>query len=169
VVILGLANAAPALLRTIPRPLLPGALRADQRLEREIDMYRPLASRIGDDDVVMADLNVSRHVPAFAGKVVAFIDPEAFVPDEQRRREETSRFFAEIAPVERQDIIRRYGVKFAAIDRRSPVGASLGRWLDTQATVFDDGRLQIVRVLPETSRAGTAAGQGLAASNRPRH
>src|SRR5262249_16199011 len=82
VVVFGLANVAPAPLRTIPRPLLPRSLRADPRLEREIDVYRPMASAIGDDDVVMADLNISRHVPAVAGKVVGFVDPEAFVPDE---------------------------------------------------------------------------------------
>jgi len=146
-VVLGLTSVAPALLRVIPRPLLPGSLRNDPRLEREIDTYGPLASaHIGDDDVVMADLNVSRHVPAFGGKVVGFIDPEAFIPDEEARRQSTSRFFADISVEERRSLIARYDVRFVAVDMRNPLEASFRRWLEVQRVAFDDGRLRVVHV-----------------------
>jgi hypothetical protein len=146
VVVLGLINVAPALLRAVPRPLLPVPLRADRRLEREMDVYRPLAPYIGDDDVVMADLNVSRHVPAFGGRVVGFIDPEAFVPDEDARREATSRFFADISAAERDALIARYLVKLVAVDKTNPQTPSFSRWLDAQHVVFEDARLRLVRI-----------------------
>ncbi len=146
---IGLANAAPALLRVVPRPLLPGRLRADPRLERELDTYTLLASQVGGDDVVMADLNVGRHVPAFAGKVVAFIDPEAFVPDQESRRQAVFRFFDEASADEREAIITRYGVKFVAVDARSPLPASTDRWLASHAAAIPgDGRLRLFRMSP---------------------
>jgi hypothetical protein len=147
IALFGLVNVAPGILRAVPRTLLPASVRADPRLEREVDVYRTIASApIGGDDVVMADLNVSRHVPAFAGKVVAFIDPEAFIPDEDARRQAVDRFFAEITTAERDALIARYDVKFVAIDEHNPFGASFRRWVDTQRVVFDDGRLRLVRV-----------------------
>ena len=146
VVVLGLANAAPTLLRTIPRPLLPRTLAADPRLEREIDIYQPLASVVDENDVVMADLNVSRHVPAFGGRVVAFIDPEAFISDEDARREATFRFFGDIRSDERQAIISRYGVTLVAIDKKNPLPPSMAGWLNSQRTLLDDAHLRVVRV-----------------------
>jgi alpha-1,6-mannosyltransferase len=145
----GVAIAAPALVRAAPRPLLPAGIRGDPRLERMTDVYRPLRAIVGRDDVVIADVNVSRHVPAFAGKVVGFIDPEAFVADERSRREALYRFFDDkTSDDERRAILRAYHASFIAIDLRQqtlapPTAASIAR---LGHVVFDNGRMRVFKV-----------------------
>ncbi|MGQ0734067.1 MAG: hypothetical protein ACT4QD_10460 [Acidobacteriota bacterium] len=146
--LVGTANMAPGLVRAVPRALLPPALAADPRLERAIDLYGRIGSFIGPDDIVMADLNVSRHLPAFAGKVVAFIDPEAFVPDEHDRRQATNRYFSDISTEERRALAKRFGATFVVVDRRTTlITESLRLSLATLGeVVHDDGRLVVVKL-----------------------
>lgn len=147
VIALGLLNVSPALLRVLPRALLTRAWLADPRLEREIDVYGPLTGHIGEDDVVMADLNISRHVPAFGGKVVAFIDPEAFVPDYDLRRQAMSTFLGTASTDERRAIAATYTVRFVAIDLRNGIAAPTERSLEELGPiVFDNGRLRLFQL-----------------------
>jgi hypothetical protein len=146
VVLIGAANMAGGLLRAVPRGLLPATLQADPRLEPAAPLYAPLAQVIGADTVVLADLNFSRHMPAFTGKVVAFIDPEAFVPDDDERRAAVTRFFADISTTERLRLLDRYDARFVAVDQRA--GALPKPLRDSLALVGrilnDDGRFLLI-------------------------
>jgi hypothetical protein len=113
-------------------------------------MYREAARHVGDDAVVLGDLNVSRFFPALAGKVVAFIDPEAFVPDHDDRRRAVTRFFCRISPDERRALAATYNVAFVAVDRRFKdldpmVRSDIER---IGSLVHDDGRLLLFRLAP---------------------
>jgi hypothetical protein len=119
VLLVGTANMAGGLLRAVPHALLPATLQADPRLAPAVPLYAPLSQVIGADAVVLADLNFSRHLPAFTGKVVAFIDPEAFVPDHDERRAAVTRFFADISTAERLSLLDRYDARFVAVDQRA--------------------------------------------------
>jgi hypothetical protein len=156
----GVFNTAPGLIRAVPRALLPAGARLDARLERVPPIYWPLVPHIGPDAVVMADINISRHLPAFAGKVIGFIDPEAFVPDEHARREALFRFFGDATLEERRALLREYGAEFIAVDlARAPLTAADRADLTALGTVvYDDGRMMIVRVSAMGETAGGAAG-----------
>ena len=150
VVVLGLANMSAGIVRGLPRALLPASLATDPRLDQPGDFYLPLRDVIGPDDVVMADLNFSRHLPAFTGRVVGFIDPEAFIPDEQDRRDDVTRFFANISGDERRQLMDRYAVRFVGVDQRT---ASLSPEVraDLEAlgrVVRNDGRLLVIERTP---------------------
>lgn len=154
VTVAGVLNAMPALVRAVPRGLLPARFAQDPRLDRMIDVYRPLAGRVAQDAVVMADVNVSRHVPAFAGKVVGFIDPEAFVPDQTERREAVYRFFTDISSAERRAILDAYRAVFIVFDtKQSPLTPTARAALaDLGEVSYEDGRLLLLRVASADER-----------------
>jgi hypothetical protein len=148
VVVAGTLNAVPAIVRMIPRPLLPATIAADPRLERTLDVYHAAARHVEGDAVVLGDLNVSRFFPALAGKVVAFVDPEAFVPDHDERRRAVDRFFCRIPLTDRRAIASAYDVAFVAVDRRfkdlDPIVRSDIERIGS--LVHDDGRLLLFRL-----------------------
>lgn len=155
VVIAALANMSAGLVRGIPLALLPSSVANDPRLERAIDVYRPIAPLIGPDDVVMASVPVSRFIPALSGRVVGFIDPEAFVADELERRQAIFRFYTDIGADERRAILARYNAAFVLVDRTQlALSPSLAAFLGTLGSVaYDDGRLLLVRIAADGAGA----------------
>lgn len=150
VVILGLLNIAPGLIRMVPRQLLPPSMSDDPRLERLLDLYSPLVPLIGADEVVMADASISTHLPGLTGKVVGFGAPEAFIEDELARRHALNRFFGDATTEERRALLSAYGASFVVVDRRlTPMTAGLTSSLNELGDVIrDDGRLVVVKVRP---------------------
>jgi hypothetical protein len=146
----GLANMSAGLIRAVPRAVLPQTLANDPRLDQPGGLYASLRGVIGPDDVVLADLNFSRHLPAITGRVVGFIDPEAFIPDEQQRREAVTRFFAPASPDERRRLIDHYDVRFIAVDQRTAaMTRELRKELESLGpVVHDDGRLLVIELTP---------------------
>ena len=149
-----LLNATSALVRAIPRGLLPRSIADDPRLERTLDLYRFVPRYVGEDDVVLADLNVGRYLPALAGKVVAFIDPEAFVPDHDTRRMAVHRFFlGDISTDERRTLVDTYHAAWVVIDLKSNslTAAVLTSIEQLGSVVHDDGRIRVFRLKQTTA------------------
>jgi hypothetical protein len=151
VAIAGLVNIAPGLIRLVPRGLLPSSLLRDPRLARQLDLYSPVLSFIGPDDVVMADESAALILPGLAGKVVGFTAPEAFVPDELVRREAVGRFFGPATTDDRRALLAAYHASFVVVDRKTtPMTPELIASLhELGSVVSDDGRVTVIRVRAE--------------------
>jgi hypothetical protein len=69
-------------------------------------------------DVVLSDMNTSWIVPAFGGKVVATLNPLAFVPDYETRSKDVELFFSDAAShSDRLEIVKRYEVDFLLLNK----------------------------------------------------
>lgn len=97
-------------------------------------------------DVVVADLFTGWPVPAWGGKVVASLQPLAFISDHQERRALLGRFFAPNTPdPERRAFLARYGADYVLLDRSlqpSPLVEALSRLGEP---VYDDSRFLLMR------------------------
>ena len=85
-----------------------------------VSELRRLAPFIPERAVVMAPDNISRLLPAFSGKVVVALRGGFFMsPEEKSGRYEDSQkvYSAETPPIERKEILKRYGVKYLLFDR----------------------------------------------------
>ncbi|MGQ0734068.1 MAG: hypothetical protein ACT4QD_10465 [Acidobacteriota bacterium] len=155
VVVAGMINLAPGFVRFVPRTLLPASLADDPRLARIAHAYADLPRYISPDDVVMADANIGRILPSWAGRVIAVSTPQPFVADDAARRDDVRRYFADAGADERRAIARRYGARAVLIDRiLAPIDPAASDSLDTLGTVvYDDGRLRLIRFSPDTGEA----------------
>lgn len=119
--VVGLVFASPALLRIVPRTVLPGHLRAEERLEPATDQGSFLVGVIPPDAVVAAFPNdLSDAAPAFAGKVVSTPKPMPFVDDEVERAAGVRRLFSDRASAAlRQETAADYGVEYLVYDERA--------------------------------------------------
>jgi hypothetical protein len=87
---------------------------------RMISDLRRLASFIPERAVVMAPDNISRLLPAFSGKVVGARRGGFFVSFEDRNRRYTDNqkvYSAKTSPLEREELLKRYGVSYLLFDR----------------------------------------------------
>ena len=82
--------------------------------------YAFLGRLTGQYDVVLSDLESSKVVPAYGGKVVAAGHPFAFVRDQDVRQNAVARFFdGEADDREREAVLARYGVNHLLL-RKTP-------------------------------------------------
>jgi hypothetical protein len=103
------------------RPVLLACFRSHE--VSEYDQYKFLSGATAQYDVVLSDLATSDYVPAFTGKVVAMLKPLPFVPDAEARRADVTRFFSASCPqAEREQIIRKYDVKWILLNKESVPG-----------------------------------------------
>jgi hypothetical protein len=68
----------------------------------------------------MAPDNISRLLPAFSGKVVVAVRGGFFMSPEEKsgRYEDNQKVYSEkTPPLERKEILKRYGVKYLLFDR----------------------------------------------------
>jgi hypothetical protein len=84
------------------------------------DSYATIASiarRVPQYEVVMADLETSRRVPVWGGKVVGWDGALPFITDVDDRKLDVERFFAEgTTQAERTEILNRWGAGWVVID-----------------------------------------------------
>jgi len=87
---------------------------------RTISDLRRLAPFIPERAVVMAPDNISRLLPAFSGKVVVARGGGFFMSSEERDRRYADNkkvYSAETSPLEREELLKRYGVSYLLFDR----------------------------------------------------
>jgi len=87
---------------------------------RVISDLQRLASLIPERAVVMAPDNISRLLPAFSGKVVVAHRGGFFMSSEERNRRYVDNekvYSAETSPLEREELLKRYGVSYLLFDR----------------------------------------------------
>ena len=108
--------------------------------------YTFLARLTGQYDVVVADPLSGWPVPAWGGKVVASLQPLAFISDHQQRRELLRGFFAADTPdEERRAFLARYGVDYVLLNRSrqpAPLFEMLSR---VGEPIHDDSRFLLLR------------------------
>lgn len=106
------------------------------------------------DAVTLAGLKTGRGIPVYAGKVVAYNNPQAFVDDQAQRQADVRRFFSpSTTPAEKRAIVDRYGVTYVFLDRDQANDASLApaaiRVLGPVVRA-EDG-FELIRVAPAAS------------------
>jgi hypothetical protein len=87
---------------------------------RMISDLQRLASFIPERAVVMAPDRISKLLPAFSGKVVVARRGGFFVSSEERNRRYADNekvYSAETSPLEREGLLKRYGVSYLLFDR----------------------------------------------------
>lgn len=115
------------------------------------DLYAWLPSFVGRDTVVLAEVDAAWPIPAFAGRIVAALHPQAFVPDQGRREVDVRRALDPTTSVlAREEILRRYKVRFLLFGPSTPAArelSMLGR------VVYQDGTWILVDLaLPHERR-----------------
>ena len=116
----GLLFASAALLRMVPRPILPSDLATDERLAPASGGTDFLTELVPDDAVVAAfPYDLSDVTPAFAGKVASTPKPMPFV-DEAPREVLVGRLFGNnVDLVQRQQLVTDNGIDFLLFDDRA--------------------------------------------------
>ena len=77
-----------------------------------------LLSPVGEDDVVLSDLQTSWLVPGINGKIVAALHYELFVPQQRQRQRDLETFFATDSEAERRKILQRYNVRWIILNHQ---------------------------------------------------
>jgi hypothetical protein len=108
-VLAGVALSYSAVVRMVPRPLLPEFVRNDPRLETAFDYVIPMRSVIAEGDVVLAPLEISTPMASAGADLVVF-RPVPFVHDQQQRRDDVEAYFENPDP----SILSKYQVDWIA-------------------------------------------------------
>jgi hypothetical protein len=129
----GIATAAILLLavelvnmRTGIRDSLPNASADSDAGTSRFRDYSDVFRGTDRDAVTLAGLKAGRGIPVYAGKVVGYNNPEAFVDDQARRQDDVNRFFERSETLsDRRAIVNRYGVDYIFLDRQQPPEGTL--------------------------------------------
>jgi hypothetical protein len=78
--------------------------------------YDRLLEPVGERDVVLGDTLTSWAVPSSRGRIVAALHYELFTPDQSRRQRDVEAFFGPASEAEREQIIKRYHVKYILVE-----------------------------------------------------
>lgn len=105
----GLVNGRAAVVRALPRQVLPASVRDDERLDQVSAEYGPLLAGVASEDVVLGPIADSRYVPAFAGHLAASYWENPFVADDADRRRRATRFFNQAGSDERRATLAETG------------------------------------------------------------
>ena len=146
--VIGLAFASPALLRMMPRAVMPQSLADDDRLAPVTAGYGFMPRLVPDDTVVAAWPNeLSDVTPAFAGKVLATPKPVPFVDDVDQRRAINRRIFdSNTDQAERRRLVTSQQVDFILFDEDAVserVGSELMR---LGSVVYNDDGIVLVAI-----------------------
>lgn len=146
--LLGLAFASPALVRMVPRAVLPSGIASDERLASVTEPASFLSGVVDADAVVAAHPNdLADAAPAFAGKVIATPKPMPFVGDDDERRAAVRELFATRTTTEaRRRRIEALGVEVVLYDERfvsSEVDEALRQ---LGSVVYDRGHVVVVSI-----------------------
>jgi hypothetical protein len=106
-----------------------------------------LRNIVGEDDVVLSDLDTSFILPAVTGKIVASLHPLYWVPDHDARRHELDVFFRPgTSNDERRAILSRRDVRFIFIDTTFIENDDVQKQIRSLGEVEKEGRYVLVRV-----------------------
>lgn len=100
------------------RPYIARALHRPDKQERLPRELPVLLKSVGENDVVLSDLITSWLVPSTNGKIVAALHYELFIPDQRQRWHDVAEFFS-TSPLDRAELVRRYGVRWIILNRRA--------------------------------------------------
>ncbi len=99
--------------------------------------YLFLSQFVGQNDVVLSDIESSWIVPTFGGKVIAARHPLAFVPDHDIRKSDLNHFFNKETTFEdRLQIIRKYKANYLLLAKSKDLC-----WQDLYRTFALEGRV----------------------------
>jgi hypothetical protein len=130
--------------------MLPGLISAIPIFQNSYGEYAFLSDNVPQYESVLTDLNTSLKVPVFGGKVVAFSPGHTlFFVNCASREKDATRFFWEIADaLDREEIVRKYQVKFIVVNKRS-----VAYWPDVLRSVhslssiqYADGDMVLLRI-----------------------
>lgn len=105
---------------------LPAFVEARSQLRANVgdDRIACLAEEVPLPDVIMADPESSRRIPATGRRVVSWPGALPFVEGIDLRRADTTRFFESTAsPSERREIMARWGARWILVDRKEVASA----------------------------------------------
>ena len=106
--------------RTLPRGVSPSTLDR-YRPENVGESYRLLFAGVPWDSVTMAREPAGWPVPAYGGRIVAPLHPQAFVDDLDKRDRDAATFFADRTTNDtRRALLCRYRARYVLIDTRTP-------------------------------------------------
>jgi hypothetical protein len=78
--------------------------------------YSALLERLPPGNVVMSSLSTGWEVPAYGGRIVASLHPEAFVADSGQREQAVATFFGPAtSDAERRLLMSRYGARYVLV------------------------------------------------------
>lgn len=101
-----------------------------------------LSKYINQYDVVLSDIGTSFFIPSFGGKVIASPHPLYFVSDHRIRREDLGIFFKDITLEKREEIIKKYLVKFILLDNTNQ-NIDLASFGDL---IYKDNNFSLIRI-----------------------
>jgi len=153
--------AAPAVMLVLATIIIVGSALRPHSRPLPGDILRDI---VGEDDVVLSDLDTSFLLPAVTGKIVASSHPLYFVADHDDRRHELDVFFrAGTSDDERRAILRRRHVRFILIDTTRIENDDVQKQVRALGEVEkEDHRYVLVRlVTDEPSQAPQTHASGL--------
>lgn len=118
--------------------------RADHREHLRQDLAA-LLQPVGQDDVVLSNLGTSWLIPSVRGKIVAAMHYELFVPDQRQRWHDDVDFFTTAGERQRQDVLRKYHVRWIVLNRRNIDASSYDALFKAQAVEARAGDLVLMR------------------------
>ena len=139
-ILLGLALGFPALVRMVPKPLLPASIRNDTRLESDFGWVVPSADIISYGQIVLAPPEISTQFAIIGAKLVTF-RPIPGVPNQEQRLEDARAFF--LKPL--LSILVKYDVDWIAF-RLSDVSDSVASELFALGEVRRVNEVVLIRV-----------------------
>jgi hypothetical protein len=103
-----------------------------------------LLAGVGERDVVLSDLLTSWPVPSSAGKIVAGVHYELFVPDQATRTANVEQFFSRADPARRLEMIENYKVRWILLNQKHLEDSVFRDLLDPRAVVKRDNDLVLM-------------------------
>jgi hypothetical protein len=118
--------------------------------------YSTLLARVPPGQVVMSSISTGWEVPAYGGRIVASLHPEAFVADARQRDQAVSTFFQRTTSKgERRLLMSRYDARYVLVSRTADPGYSK---LLTMGRVVGDAGGYVLLEAPLTISARLAGG-----------
>jgi len=99
----------------LARPYIAPLLHRQMKSHHVKAEYDQLLEPVGERDVVLGDLLTSWPVPSSRGRIVAALHFELFTPDQFQRRKDVESFFGPADRSEREQIIKKYHIKYIVI------------------------------------------------------
>ncbi|WP_459889880.1 hypothetical protein [Desulfothermus okinawensis] len=80
--------------------------------------FKKVQSHIDHYDVVLSNLNISWHLPAFSGKIIASRHPVHWVDNEVRKLDLKKFFSSKTSCIEKENILHKYNVKYLLLTQK---------------------------------------------------
>jgi hypothetical protein len=146
--VLGLVESRGGLVRMVPAPLLPTAVRTSDQFARADDKYGFLEDRVGTDEVVIGTtVQDDQVIPAIAGKPLRPFWMAPVVPDIDARTSAQAEFLdPTTSAARRAEIAAKYKARFVLVHERGRRTTALVRALESGGarTVYNRNGFQLL-------------------------